>query len=53
MKEIENSKETHEVSVGNTDCNISAISGAQITIKGKWHPKFKRFGLGRIRRTHS
>jgi hypothetical protein len=42
MKQLENSKETHEVFTGNTDSNTSAVSGALITIKVKWYPMYKR-----------
>jgi hypothetical protein len=34
MKELENSKETHQIFVGNTDCNISITSGSKVTVKG-------------------
>jgi hypothetical protein len=35
MKQLENSKETHYVFVGDTDCNISTSCGAPITLKVK------------------
>jgi hypothetical protein len=44
MKQLENSKETHQVFLGSVDCNISAASGAPITIRGKWFIKCKRLG---------
>jgi hypothetical protein len=36
MKQFENTKETRQVSVGNTDYYTPAASGAAITIRGKW-----------------
>jgi hypothetical protein len=44
MKQLQKSKETHQVFVGNIDYNISAVSGALITVKGKWCPKCGRLG---------
>jgi hypothetical protein len=33
MKQLENNKETGNDFIGNIDCNISAASGAPITVK--------------------
>jgi hypothetical protein len=45
MKQLENSKEIHEVFVGNIECIISAASGAQVTTKEKWRLKCKRHSV--------
>jgi hypothetical protein len=42
MKQLENSKETHYAFVGDTDCNISAASGAPIAINVKWRFECKK-----------
>jgi hypothetical protein len=46
MKQLtrKNSRETRYVFVGNIDYNVSAASGAPITVKGKWRLKCKRLG---------
>lgn len=41
MKELENRKETHQVFVGNTDCNILVTSSAQVTIEGNVYSSAK------------
>jgi hypothetical protein len=45
MKQLENIKETHEIFVGNTDCNTPAASGAPITVKENWRLKCKRHNV--------
>jgi hypothetical protein len=47
MRRIENSKETHEVFVGDIDYDISVASGARITIEGKWCLGAKGTRIGR------
>jgi hypothetical protein len=55
VEQLENSKETHQVSVDNIDCNVSAASGVPITIEGKWRLKFKGHSVAsdRTSMTHS
>jgi hypothetical protein len=43
MKQLENSKESHQVFVGNIDYNISGANAAPITVKGKWCLKCKKY----------
>jgi hypothetical protein len=49
MKQLENGEETHYAFVGDIDCNISASSGAPITINGKWRSDAKKKALNKSR----